>query len=435
MLRMITRFGILCLLITSIMHSCVSPNSTFDGLPPGIWQGTLLLDRLPSVVYGDDRDITKTFNLDGELNFNFEVIYNEDGTFYIEFINGEERIKVEDIYFGRDLSTAKDTVKIDFLVYDTQINTIYEEGIMEGEWTVNYKDGYRIPFKAVHGIKERVNRIGKGTPQDFSGKWEATFDQGKEGEFKAIGLFEQKNDIVTGTFLTETGDFRYLEGKVLDNKMYLSAFDGAHAFYFIGKKLENGEIDGIFRSGSQYTVDWKAIKNESFQLNDPTTINKIVDPYVDFTFNNTNGKPVSIKDPIYHDKIKIIQIMGTWCPNCMDETQFLLDYFEKNPDNDVQIFSIGFERYNEVEKSIEALTRFKSKLNINHEVLYGGSYNKNEAIKKLPFLDRVVAYPTMIITDKSNKIIHIHTGFSGPSTPEYASFYSQFASLLQSAKK
>jgi thiol-disulfide isomerase/thioredoxin len=428
------KYLVFVVLIFSVL-GCVAPNKTFQKIPPGIWRGVLLLDRAPQMKYGDDRDIVKKFDYDAELPFNFEVVYDNDSIFHIVIHNAEERIKVTDISFGRDKSTAKDTVIINFPIYDTQIRAIYEDGVMEGDWIVNYKENYRIPFKAVHGVADRFERISKDKPVNVAGNWECTFEIGTEDEYKAVGVFEQEGDVLTGTFLTETGDYRFLAGKVIDSKLYLSAFDGAHAFMFFGKIMEDGNITGTFRSGSQYTTNWEGKRNESFTLGNAYQLTKSTGKALDFAFVNESGKMISILDDRYKNKSKIIQIMGTWCPNCMDETIFLQDYFENNPDEDFAIISIGFERYKEDQKSLEALRRFKSKMQIQHEVLYGGYYDKKEAVQKIPQLDKIMSYPTLIMTDKDNKIVHIHTGFSGPATPGYKAFVEDFKQKLEVIKQ
>lgn len=423
------------LILVLSLFSCVEPNQTFKKIPPGIWRGVLLLDRTPTMKYGDDRDIVKKFDYDSELPFNFEVVYDDDSTFHLIIHNAEERIEVKDITFGRDKSTAKDTVIIDFPVYDTQIRAIYEDGIMEGDWIVNYKDNYRIPFKAVHGFADRFERISKDTLTNIAGKWECTFEIGTEDEYKAIGLFKQEKEIITGTFLTETGDYRYLEGKVIDKKIYLSAFDGAHAFMLLGKVLDDGSITGTFRSGSQYTTNWEARRNDSAALLSPYSLTKSTGKPLDFAFINESGKLVSISDEQYKGKVKIIQIMGTWCPNCMDETVFLKEFFKTNQDAEVAIITIGFERYKEEQKSLDALKRFKNRMKIDHEVLYGGYYDKTQAAIKIPQLDKIMSYPTLIIADKNNNIAHIHTGFSGPATPGYQTFMDEFKQKLADVKQ
>jgi len=424
-MRLLIFFGIV--LIT--YSSCVEPLSTFDKLPPGVWRGVLLLDRKPVIAYGDDRDVEKNFDVDSELPFNFEIIY-EGEEMYALIYNAEEKLRTENIVFGRDMATGKDTVIINFSVYDTSIEAIYEDGVMEGDWIVHYKDNYRIPFKAIHGNDKRFDFTNRDVYGNVDGEWKVTFGTDTENSYLAKGIFKQKDDKLVGTFLTETGDYRYLEGKVFKNKLYLSAFDGSHAFLFTGKILENGQITGTFKSGSQYTVDWQAERSNDFSLKDPFNMTKPTGNQVDFSFENTEGKMISLYDERYNNKSKIISIMGTWCPNCMDEALFLKEYFEKNPNVDIEIIAIGFERYSDKEKNLQALRRFKEKLNIHHEVLLGGTYNKKTATEALPFLDQIISYPTMVFLNRKNEIVEIYTGFSGPATPNYLNFIQQFEDIL-----
>jgi thiol-disulfide isomerase/thioredoxin len=143
---------------------------------------------------------------------------------------------------------------------------------------------------------------------------------------------------------------------------------------------------------------------------------------------------VDISDQAYDGKIKIIQIMGTWCPNCMDETVFLKDYLKESASEDIALFSVGFERYKDSLQNLKALKRYKEKMGLSHEILYGGHYDKKAASAKFPQLNRISSYPTLIITDKKNRVTSIHTGFSGPATPGYATFRERFEQMIIKAR-
>jgi thiol-disulfide isomerase/thioredoxin len=425
------RNSLVVIVLSFIFYRCVAPNKTFEKIPPGIWKGMLLLDRKPVQKYGDDRDIEKNFDKDAELAFNFEVVYDDSSTFHIVLHNADERIKVTDISFGRDKATAKDTVIIRFPVYDTYIKAIYEDGVLEGEWIVNYRENYKIPFKAIHGISDRYDFVSKN-PVQLAGTWNSTFELGTPDQYPAIALLKQNGQKVTGTFLTETGDYRYMEGIATENKLYLSAFDGAHAFLINAKVMTDKTMGGTFRSGTHYTTNWEGKLDSSAKLKDAYQLTKAVDdrPLI-FKFLDTELKSISINDPRYANKVKIVQIMGTWCPNCMDETVFLKEYMTKPSSKDVAWISLGFERYKDTARSIKALQQFKKELKLNHDVLYAGYYDKKVASLSMPQLDKIMAYPTLLILDQSNKIVKIHTGFSGPATSEYKNFLTDFDETIK----
>jgi peroxiredoxin len=144
---------------------------------------------------------------------------------------------------------------------------------------------------------------------------------------------------------------------------------------------------------------------------------------INFTFPNAEGKAVSLAD--YGQKVKILQIMGTWCPNCWDETRFLTQYVENVPSDKLAVIALAFERSPDIAATQIAV--YKKKMNLPYEILVAGtSTKKEEAAKALPFISGVMAFPTMVIVDKNNKIRRIHTGFDGPATSKHAEFKKEF---------
>ena len=84
-----------------------------------------------------------------------------------------------------------------------------------------------------------------------------------------------------------------------------------------------------------------------FELTNPDSLTFLKEGFetIDFSFENSEGKMISLNDEMYQNKIKIVQIFGTWCPNCRDETLFLTNYLKSNPNEDLEIIALAFERY------------------------------------------------------------------------------------------
>ena len=422
------------ILLALVCQSCVEAINNHQKLPPGIYRAAFNLND-PTIGSAAEEIITKLNIVEpGELPFNFEVNYEEgsDENFSITLHNADERLLVTDIGYGKDRATNRDTVLIKFPVYDTYIRAIYNEGVLEGKWVVNYRENYSIPFVAYHGQDYRFTNITKENKFDISGKWKCTFTEDDGSEELMIGDFQQEGNKLTGTFKTETGDYRFLEGNIIDNKFYLSVFDGSHAFLFEGKILEDNKLIGSFRSGIHYRSTWEATRDESFELTNPYELTKLKgnENQIDFSFPNISKEMVSLSDEVYNDKIKIIKIMGTWCPNCMDATNFLLEYLDQHNKDDIEVIALAFERYRDDQKSYAALQRYKENKNIPYEILYGGYYDKDESTEKLPFLDKIISYPTLLFVDKQNRLRKIHTGFSGPATDEYEDFKKGFDNII-----
>ncbi|MDB4728432.1 TlpA family protein disulfide reductase [Saprospiraceae bacterium] len=440
-----TKFGSIVLFCSFIVFftDCVVVDNEYTALPPGIWRAALKVEKelvIPTATSNKKKylpEIPKRVSEDvvsGELPFNFEVIYNEDGTFYIEIINGEERIPVKDVSFGRTKARAKDSIRIDFPIYESYIIAFYEDNALEGDfYAPNRGRNYSIPFAAKFGKDYRFATVKKEPVADLSGRWEVKFTEDDGSSYPAIGDFKQNGNHITGTFLTETGDYRFLEGTVQNDRLYMSCFDGAHAFLFEAEIKEDESIIGIFRSGSHYKSVWEAKKNADATLSDPNTLTYLVDgaETISFEFPNSDGKMISLDNSEYQNKIKIVQIFGTWCPNCKDETRFLVNYLKENDNSDLAVIGLAFEKHRDQENAFKAIDNYKDFFKMNYEIAYAGYYNKKEAAKSLPMLNHILSYPTMIFLDRENKVRKIHTGFAGPATSEFEPFEKEFDTFVK----
>jgi thiol-disulfide isomerase/thioredoxin len=211
-----------------------------------------------------------------------------------------------------------------------------------------------------------------------------------------------------------------LEGINTENKVRLSTFDGAHAFLFEAD-IRSDSLIGTFRSGSHWIEEWISVKDESADMPDmkQLTYLKDADSKLAFTFINEKGDSISLSDERYRNKVVIVQIMGTWCPNCMDETRFLTDMFNKYEDQGLEIIALDFEPKPTYEFFKPRAERFKNDLGVNYEVLLAGPADKKSAAESLPMLNHILAYPTAIFLNRKGEIVEIHTGFSGPGTGSY----------------
>ena len=419
-----------CLLLTA----CLTIENKFSGLPPGTWRATLDVNPIvggPPVAELEEQVFNYEDTPPNYLPFTFEVIYENEKDFYIEIINGTERIPVKDIAFGRN-KVLKDTFRIDFPIYESYITGIYNERVMQGEWVVTTRKNYAIPFVAKHGKDYRFSQLRETPAMDVSGTWAVQFEDA-DGPYIGVGEFVQDGNELTGTFRTETGDYRYLEGTIQKNKLFLSVFDGAHAFLFEAKILEDQSLIGTFKSGKHYKATWAATKDANAKLGDPNSLTYLKEGYedFDFAFENEKGQLISLKDERYQDKVKLVQIFGTWCPNCKDETAFLVEYFTKHPSEDIEIIGLAFEKHKEKEKAQKTLKKYKERMNIGYELLIAGTSDKKEAAKSLPMLNHILSYPTLIFLDKQNKVRKIHTGFAGPATSKFEAFGVEFEETIR----
>lgn len=429
----IVGIGLASLALIFGLSKCLVTGDPYTGLPPGTWRGVLKLENNPVAPGPKEKPLSENFNVkfeevtEGELPFNFEVVYDDANHFHIEIKNGEEIIKIEDIVMGLDRRTGKDTIVINFPVYDSYIRGVFEERVIEGEWVVTNRENYRIPFVAKYGENYRFTNLRKTPTADLSGRWQALFEIETDHPYPAIGEFEQTGNYLKGTFLTETGDYRYLEGTVQAGKAYLSCFDGSHAF-LIEARIQDDSLVGAFRSGNHYKTLWTAHRNNDARLADPDKLTFIKPGYdkLTFAFPNPDGKIISPGLPAYAGKVVLVQIMGTWCPNCRDETTFLVDYLNNHPQADLQVIGLAFERHKDQEKAMHAIRTYKEKMGVKYEIALAGRSDKAESSQALPMLNAIMSYPTLIFIDRTGQVRRIHTGFSGPATSQYEAFTKEF---------
>ena len=424
-----------CLLVTA----CVFVQQRYRYLPPGPYRGVLELEYNPIIPNPKGAPLPEKVDLEfdevtqGALPFNFEVVYDNDTTFHLIIRNGAEEIPVpaEDIQAGRDQRAGRDTLRIDFPVYDTHISAYHEENVIEGVWVVHYRDDYRIPFKAYFGQGHRFTPLRKTPAADLSGSWAVTFaGDATEQPYPGVAEFTQQGNELTGTIRTETGDYRYLEGTVQANKLYLSVFDGSHAFLFEAIIQDDNTLAGTFRSGRHYLTEWTATRNAEADLTSPDELTRLrEDTPLSFAFPDAAGDTLRLADL---EGPKIVQLFGTWCPNCRDETNFLKDYLATHDTKDLKVVALAFERYGaDDDRSRAAIRRYQKNLDVDWPILLAGSNDKNEAGRVLPMLNKVISYPTMLFVDRDNRVRRIHTGFNGPATSKYAEFTESFDATVQ----
>ena len=351
------------------------------------------------------------------LPFNAEVLVI-DGQTQFYAVNGDERIRAD------EFEIIGDSVFVRLPIFNTALIGKFSKNTIDGNfYDYSRKGDYHIPFSATKTFGNRFSSVGK--PQvDASGKWRVEFSPGSDNQYEAIGQFQQMGDRATGTFLTTTGDYRFLEGNVSGDSLFLSCFDGSHAFLFKAK-IDGETISGDFWSGTHWQENWVGKRDENYNLPDPTSLTYLNPGYqsLAFEFENMNGELISLDGEKYSNKVVIVQIMGSWCPNCKDETAYLVSLHQKFNDKGLEIISLAFEKSDNKETNLKSLNRLKEHFDVPYEILLAGKASKKEAAQKLPMLNHVLSFPTSVFIDRKGKVRRIHTGFSGPGTGEY---YQEF---------
>lgn len=361
---------------------------------------------------------------DEVLPFNFEVT----SPHALKIFNAEEVIFVTDIKFEND------TVVFRAPVFEGYVKAVVKDSTLTGHFVKEGLDRV-VPFSAEFGNETRFEIENEIPEANVGGQWEAVFSpDSEEDRYIAKGVFEQTGAKVTGTFRTTTGDYRYLEGVMDGNTMKLSTFDGAHAFLFKAE-VKDSVMNGMFYSGNHWKEPFQAKRNDAFELPNANALTFLNEGYdaLEFTFPDTEGRQVSLSDDRFKDKVVVVQIMGTWCPNCLDESKYYTEFYDSNAEKDIEFVAIAFEYAKTKEKAIESIKRLKEDVGMHYPVLLAqyGTSSKTKAQEKLPMLNHVLSYPTSIFVDRKGKVRKIHTGFNGPATGQkFTEFKTEFSTYI-----
>lgn len=388
-----------------ISVSLFSQKNALPKLKTGSWTGNLQLAENVS------------------LPFKFVISKKDKGFSYSVFNESEEIILTNPVF-------KKDTLTIEFPTFNSKlVLKPSKKKQLTGYWqNLNKGVNYKIPCTITEGYNHRFENTklyvsNTYVPSNFNGKWESTFEPNTADAYKAVGLFTQNSTSISGTFLTETGDYRFLDGTVVEDSLFLSCFDGSHAFLFTGK-LSNDKIDGKFYSGKHWQTDWIATRNDLFELTHPDSLTHIVnsDPFT-LTLKDLKGNDFTFPNEQYKGKVTIIQIMGTWCPNCMDETRYFKELYATYHNQGLEIISVGYEVGNSFEEYAAKISTLKTRLNLDYKFLVGGSANKGLASEQFKMLNQIISFPTAIFIGKDGTVKKVHTGFNGPGTGQYYTDY------------
>jgi thiol-disulfide isomerase/thioredoxin len=356
----------------------------------------------------------------GELPFGLKI--EPEGAATIGYlVNGRERVRLNEV------TVSGSHLEILMPGYENRLIANVSDGRLTGEVVLS-KSGANEQHIGLHAQLGQTYRFFEKPaehPKDVSGRWAVTFtgDDGKPEA--AVGEFTQSGDAVSGTFLAETGDHRFLAGQTRGDELYLSTFDGAHAFLYKAKLNPDGTLAGDFWVGTAHHEHWTGRRDANAALPDAYSLTSLRSgaKHFDFAFPDLAGNTVTSRDPAFQGKVLIVALAGSWCPNCHDEAAFLEPLYQEYRGRGVEIVSLMFEHFGDFPRAAAATLRFRQHYGIDYTTLIAGVSDKDEAAKQLPMLERVYAFPTTLFVDRKGNVRKIHTGFSGPATGDH---YTQF---------
>lgn len=346
--------------------------------------------------------------------FNFEI--SDNGKVYL--LNAEERLESGTIY------RKNDSLFIPLDQFDNELAFRIQKNSLKGVLRKQDHKGNTTPVTAEKGKTFRFKKKSNTAPKNISGSYDVMFQFESGKKENAVAVFKQDGYKLTGTFLKPSGDARFLEGIVDGNNFYLSSFIGSSPGYYAGTFTSDGKISGA-QTGTRIRNEFTGTFNKNAALADPYNVSHLKEGYTSLNFSlpDVNGNKVTLKDDKYKDKVVIIAITGTWCPNCIDEAAFLSPWYKKNRDRGIEIITIHFERQSDTAFVHKVMNRFRKRFDIRYDQIFGGISHNDSVSKALPGLASFRSFPTTIFIDRKGNVSKIHAGYTGPATGK---FYDDF---------
>jgi len=303
---------------------------------------------------------------------------------------------------------------IDFPVYATQIEAWFKpDGTLTGHWCREGATGREpvlsmkaVPVSTPNASQRFDGDTGEAGTQ-IAGAWR--FDFERYGAAKAVFVATGDGGLTASVEIpSEYGDMRYLAGNVRDGRARLSTFDGQHAY------LLDASIDG----DETMTGEWiratsrdafVAERDEGFEIPDPLARVPVVpgEQRLDLDL---------LQDPKFEGKGVIVEVFGTWCPNCNDIAPILAELYDEHHANGLEILGLAYEYGHNVDYKEQRIEAFRNKHGVRWDLVLMESPLEDLTAEGLFGLDPIEGVPVTIFIRRDGTVHAVYAGVSGPAT-------------------
>lgn len=341
--------------------------------------------------------------------------------------------------------------------YLTTINATFKDGQLAGNVVTQSRSvNAEYGFEATRHVEVATGSV---SAPSIAGSWVIPLDSPSAKGEKAFRFIVQQNGAeVAASILRVDGDTGAYSGTYKDGKWVLSHFDGSRPGVIEVSLAQDGTLEVLQNSGrAKKTADEDSNSAASYQAASVSTSTKSYsespadsryatkliayraevakakglaepenyethttarDANEKFTFNfpDDRGKLVSNDDPRFKGKVVLAIVTGTWCPNCHDEAQYLVQLDKKYRDKGLAIVALDFEEP-EQQGSLERERAFVKKYGVEYTYLIAGA--PSEMWEKVPQLVNLNTWPATVFVGRDGTVKGIHSGFASPASGEF----------------
>jgi thiol-disulfide isomerase/thioredoxin len=358
-----------------------------------------------------------------DIPFRFELS-GEGANVKGSFFNGDEKIT------STSGKVENGTLILKWDDHASKLDATFHDGVLEGKYIRagrDEKSSYAFSAKR-YSAPPAV----KGDVPSIAGMWVIPTDSPK-GEKAWRFIVRQTGSEVSAAVLRIDGDTGALTGTYKDGKFVLSHFDSARPMLLEVTPQKDGTLELLENAKTQRTaVRWEVAHAKGLaEPTDPMKHTSVKDPNEAFqySFPDLNGRTVSNADAKFRGKVVLVNITGSWCPNCHDEAPFLSDLYKKYRDQGLEIVALSFEEADQL-KDLARLRAFIKRYDIQYIVLVGGE--PSEAKDKLTQAVNWNSWPTTFFIGRDGLVRGVHAGFpSSASGDLYRQAKDEFTAEVQ----
>ena len=307
--------------------------------------------------------------------------------------------------------------------YLTRITATLKDGQLVGSVHLHGGGGEPGPEGNGFAAKRHVDVAGDKNAPNIAGNWIVPFDSGK-GEKAWRFIVKQSGADVTAAILRVDGDTGALTGTFHDGKWLLSHFDGQRAYLLEVRPGADGSLALVQKGGGPRQGALTAYREDVAKAkslpapSDYTTHTTMRDANEVFaySFPDVNGKVLSNNDPKFKGKVVLAIVTGTWCPNCHDEAQYLVQLYKKYRDQGLEIVALDFEEP-EQQDDLARVHAFMKQYGVEYTYLIAGA--PAEMWEKVPQAVNLNTWPATFFIGRDGRVKHIHAGFAAPASGDY----------------
>ena len=333
---------------------------------------------------------------------------------------------------GASFKDGQLVLKIDH--YLTRITANLKDGELDGKIVSRSRaDAGVYAFHA----KRYVEPVASANAPDIAGSWEIPLDKpNAKGEKTQRLIIEQRGPEVAASILRVDGDTGALNGFYKDGRWVLSHWDGSRPGVMELSLKTDGTLEVKLGAGRTnagliaYRTDVARAKGLALP-EDYTTHTTMRDPNEVFTwkFPDVDGKILSNDDPKFKGKVVLAIVTGTWCPNCHDEAQYLVQLFAKYHDQGLEIVALDFEEPEQLD-DLDRVHAFIKQYHVPYTYVIAGA--PAEMWEKIPQAVNLNTWPATLFVGRDGRVKHIHTGFASPASGVFnAELKQEFTSTIE----